>query len=48
MYDYIPDYWVAPEDSDLTGFSVKIPLPDYDQIKKDYGWIKIPDTEENE
>lgn len=48
MYDYIPDYWVAPEDSDLTGFSAKIPLPDYDQIKKDYGWIKIPDTEENE
>ena len=40
-------YWVDPEDSDLTGVSAKIPLPYYDQIKKDYGWTKIPDTEEN-
>lgn len=44
MYDYIPDYWVDPADSDLTGVSAKIPLPYYDQIKKDYGWIT--DTEE--
>lgn len=47
MYDYIPDYWWAPEDIDLVGFSANIPFPDYDQIKRDYGWIKIPDTEEN-
>lgn len=50
MYVYIPEYWVYPEDTDLSGYSAEIPLTpisDYDMIVQDYGWTKVPTNEEN-